>query len=46
MTKDCPRCHGCGEGMYDGDRCMVCNGKGYIVSEENDDGYDDEQDDL
>ena len=46
MHRDCPRCGGCGEGMYDGDRCMICNGKGYIEGRGLDDDYDDEQNDL
>lgn len=46
MPRDCPRCGGCGEGLYDGDRCQECNGKGYIETSDYDDGYDDEQNDL
>lgn len=27
----CANCNGSGEGMYDGTRCIVCNGRGVIV---------------
>ena len=27
---DCPNCDGTGEGMFDGQRCITCHGKGTL----------------
>jgi DnaJ-class molecular chaperone len=36
----CPTCNGCGEGQFEGTKCMTCHGRGTILTEAHQEAFD------